>query len=412
MPLAVRLAADIRHSDETDRVDYIMKLTDQDGTEVTVSWTLTVGTANWLFIATDGNDSTGTGAIDAPFLTTDALHEDDYSIDGASAGKLVYYREGTYNLRGMSNSSNNYRMKDGHVSTVHLGYPGESVVLHMDEGHFFSDGEPDVFIGDMTLEHDDIGYVEQQKMFLFIAGSHRCSMFNCIIKDYLRNALGSGENAAVWACIASSEVNYGAFSHNTITGRAGTTVTTYDLHNSVIEENSFTGIDDFTQFTSANPSAIFLKDDVINISVRRNNCLNNTSYPGDRASEDTVYSSYYQDGLDSVECSYNTFYSTNTGTRGCWLDGRFLANYTVDKYYFYRNSISSRWYFGVAAPTTTNCEHAYNILQTGAMPTDDDLVNISNLDQDTYLDANMKLTGAHRTNYLGTHGAEIKPVYR
>jgi hypothetical protein len=48
-----------------------------------------------------------------------------------------------------------------------------------------------------------------------------------------------------------------------------------------------------------------------------------------------------------------------------------------------------------------------NILDIGAWPMSPRIVSVENLDQDTYFDEQMRLTGTARETYLGRCGAEI-----
>ena len=47
------------------------------------------------------------------------------------------------------------------------------------------------------------------------------------------------------------------------------------------------------------------------------------------------------------------------------------------------------------------------ILEEGSWPTSDRIVDVDNLDGDTFFDEDMRLTGAARDERLGRYGAEI-----
>ena len=76
----------------------------------------------------------------------------------------------------------------------------------------------------------------------------------------------------------------------------------------------------------------------------------------------------------------------------------------------YRNSIKQgfEWEGGAHTNMADGTEiHEYNVLDTGTMPSSVKITGINNVDGATYFDGSMKLTGASRSSYLGTHGAEV-----
>ena len=411
------------NSPTTGSHDVAVRVTDQDGVIKTVSWTLVVGTSNWLFIATDGNDSTGDGSIGNPWATTAALHNNlgtsaDYDTDGPSVGKLIYYREGTHNLVGMTDANGNYRMQNDHVAVVHLGYPGESVTMHMDSGHFFGQnvitGQKDIFIGDMTLEHDETLYGTNQSFLRISAQCANASIFNCTLKDYQR---GDGtENSAAFSVIGASAINYPCMSHCTVTGQSGVLFTEYDSYYAVIEHMNGDSVTSWSSMHADNFAVVILKDNPHYVTVR---CFhaNTPTAPLLAGQATCFFACYVQGDLQHVEFSYSTvcvLEHSNPGDIGTFSDFRFGSGTPIDDYHWYRNSVKGEWKLTkLAAYHPTNWSHTHNVCEGFTMPTDADLTSENNLDGVvTYFDSSLKLTGTYRTNNLGTHGAEIKPVYR
>jgi hypothetical protein len=110
------------------------KVRDMEGTEVSVSWTLTVATTGFLFIdSVNGNDSTGTGTFANPYRTITKFWVD--VNDTTYQNKLVYLRgAGPYGLpvpTGYSGdtASGSERVHWRDRPHVFLAYPGESPVI-------------------------------------------------------------------------------------------------------------------------------------------------------------------------------------------------------------------------------------------------------------------------------------------
>jgi len=111
---------------------------DQDGTQVTGVWTITIstsgpGSGGFCFIdATSGNDSTGSGTLASPWQTLDKAKT------GCGAESIIYLRAGTYVTTGItgtvaassgSDYGNRVPWSSSTTGTIWIGYPGELPVI-------------------------------------------------------------------------------------------------------------------------------------------------------------------------------------------------------------------------------------------------------------------------------------------
>jgi hypothetical protein len=106
--------------------DVLARVTDTKGSTTTVTWTITVGTTNFLFLdAVSGNDTTGTGAIGAPWRTLSKLYS------SSNNNHITYFRAGTYTLAGITTaatdtSNGEERIEWEDRSAMWLAYPGDA----------------------------------------------------------------------------------------------------------------------------------------------------------------------------------------------------------------------------------------------------------------------------------------------
>ena len=103
-------------------------VTDDESSTDTTSWVVTVGTANFVFVA-DLDDTGGAGTIADPYKSLADLFAGTSNADG----KIVYFRTGTYPLialgtQGGDTGQMNLSDPNQELATW-LEYPGETVVM-------------------------------------------------------------------------------------------------------------------------------------------------------------------------------------------------------------------------------------------------------------------------------------------
>ena len=108
-----------------------LKVTDQEGTSTTVSWTITVTTSGFRFLdAVDGKTvaNGGTGAINNPWKTIADMYEGaDYAASNIATYKneFLYFKNGTYSTFTMSADSTFITLTGNVKPIVWMAYPGE-----------------------------------------------------------------------------------------------------------------------------------------------------------------------------------------------------------------------------------------------------------------------------------------------
>lgn len=119
-----------------------VRVFDQDGNHLDVTWTVstTSSTSQFVFFATTGNDSTGTGTISNPYQTwAKALGPSNGSTTFPNV--IAVFRAGTYNC------PTNGQINIGKTPMSFMAFPGETVTLNLRTG-----GSPG--LGTVTGCHD------------------------------------------------------------------------------------------------------------------------------------------------------------------------------------------------------------------------------------------------------------------
>ncbi len=136
-------------------------ITDQVGTVVSVTWTLTVTTSGFVFVdEVNGHPyGTGAGTLSNPFKTMADWY---FASTSGSAGRfdttyqnsIIYYRAGTY-LMDACYVDTNGAVEMGDKPRIHLGYPGESVTFdpHVTGGNacWYPSNVSNIFFGEITF---------------------------------------------------------------------------------------------------------------------------------------------------------------------------------------------------------------------------------------------------------------------
>jgi hypothetical protein len=106
----------------------MLSVTDSEGTRVSQTWSITVGTAGFKFVDAVNGSSSGTGAISAPWRTLADVHTQGAGND------IVYFRSGTYNVNGIATGASGAELRvefdqgDGNP-VMWLAYPGAAPVI-------------------------------------------------------------------------------------------------------------------------------------------------------------------------------------------------------------------------------------------------------------------------------------------
>jgi hypothetical protein len=193
----------------TDNVNepVTVRLTPQGGTPVTTSFTIQVDADKCKFVSTTGNDSTGTGAIGAPYLTiSKAL--DVCASGSANTGWLIIIRGGEYT----DSWTNNTTWTDSGTAANPLiirPYPGETFTINNDVKGWGMPAEwviyhgPFEVLGGSESENSCLGVNRNQVAKLITGGGYRLSN-----PDNNPTGFKTRSNARLYRCYSSN--NYSA----------------------------------------------------------------------------------------------------------------------------------------------------------------------------------------------------------
>lgn len=176
-------------SEEGQQFDFRVGVTDQDGTTVEATWSVTVDASRFLFVAPSGDDG-GAGTIAAPLQSAAGWYGGD-ADDATHAGKLVYFREGQFTPLGDPSSNDNLRIEADTKPLSFMAYPGESVVFDSTGANWtFWDGCDDVFFSGIHFEGSKLSQPDGTPIrnartvaFYGTGNQHRITFFENTVSD-------------------------------------------------------------------------------------------------------------------------------------------------------------------------------------------------------------------------------------
>lgn len=370
-----------------------VRVTDQEGTTATVTWTVTVTTSNYLFVdAATGNNSNA-GTIGSPKLNLSGVYgatKGDATYDGYH----VYLRAGTY-AHDILPIEDTVRVT-WTASKAHVleAYPGESVTI-ANNGYYMNwEGGADIsLIGIKFTARNSPGCKNLQ-----FGSNSRILVDNCEFADQAGTCGGGSNTSSIFFAETGTYAQYIGIIRTRWTNQTTMApVECYDTSHKVIEGclvSGYSGGDGF-----------YDKNDDINYTVRANRGLTSNS------SFFAVIDTYSAQGPGEYCWNLWKLGSGNTHIQY----GREAVS--AIEIYTYRNTfISGSINFDDASGTVT---HANNILQHDGTDADGithsggteatfsggatDLVGTSGIVNTT----TGLLTGSFRTNNLGTDGFEV-----
>lgn len=385
-----------------------VRVTDQLGAQVTRTWTHVCSTTAFLFIDPVGGSNSNSGTIASPFLTDQALHGGSASST-TYAGKLVYVRTGTMILAGMGGS--HYTFGGGPPETF-VGFPGESPRIALrDRWLVCASGCEDTTIKGIEIFHDTVGWTAgttDRKIISQINAHSRVQVVDCSFTNYATGST-SQNNPAVIATFDS--VKSDLFYHNCeVTGDTGTFMNSFNDANVLLQKINVHNATLANGDTSSNAQVIRLKDRPSNYTIRLNEIWDTLTWSGNSS----CCGIHGQDGANNIDICYNRFKhpalagsATRNGAIFQWSGSPPVAS--VSNIHVYRNSLHQKARYEPDGDIPAGQEEwENNVIHLGAEPTSDGgLTNTGNVASGSHLDASVLLTGASRTSYLGTKGAEI-----
>jgi len=386
-----------------------VRVTDQENTTVTYSWTLTVTTSNTIFVDATAGDG-GSGTIASPFNTIEDFWGSDRN-SATYAGYHVYFKNGTYYTDDGwdsvwypgSDGSNIYSIAwRGSKPLVLLAYPGHSPVIDTSAATFWATDPTysvDLFVHGITFRgictNADSGQTGRGVQYWHLTGADRACFFE---NTFEQVNTAQPSNPSHLFLDSNDDV---AIVGNTFDGLLGPggmfALETYRMDRVLVANNVITDSGDGT-------TAFYLKNTNNTFSIR-----GNVGLTGNAAR--FVRIDTYGTGTGGIEICWNNWKTTGEGP-GSGQETAALAGpvwdyrntYQMD-YSLMRNTSGGNWYVirNVIVHDGTQTQ-GYGLSSSSITITRTDLAAATSglVDSATGL-----LTGTDRTTYLGSHGHEV-----
>jgi hypothetical protein len=391
-------------------------VTDAENTVQTVSWTVLVTTAGFIFVdAVNGTASTagGAGTVGNPWKTlkdvyggdTDAAFRANHRV-----GEFVYWRSGTYNMDAhiISNGSDGLEIliRNRTKPMVWLGYPNDTKpVFNMAAAHLYFEGSDG---GNIYLDGLDVRAPNARGMGIKIASSNNNVVFRRNKFSGIVGGVPGGNNALVFINLWGTGQNY-VFQDNEFTDvDRGYGILNYRTTGVLFENNYCHAIGAVNG--NLDSHAVGMKILSRRWDVRDNLFRNNGGY--------SIWEYYGNNGIPlqsgTNEISYNVIEESG-GTVG--LNTR--QNAEGDAIYVHRNTILANleqgrvdatngpfyWYQNVIV----NSSVAPDKMLKGAISAPERLIienNLTGTAADGITDAQGNLTAAY-AEFNGTRGHQV-----
>jgi len=373
-------------------------VTDQSGATDSVTWTLTVTTTGFKFVDAVGGSDAAAGTLAAPWQTWNAVYGSGIN-DATNDNDFVFWRAGDYRTDDAPISDGGRMFMRSMKPHVHIAYPGDSPEWSTENSYINWDGGNDIaVIGiDIVGLNNNGGAVCKSMQF---GGNPRTLVYKSTFGGQLETCAG-GSNTSNLFFAAGGTTQYSAIQRNTFDSQGLALAEGYDTLDKVIEGNVA------INYTGSNLNGFYEKSNNHNVSVRANRGL--TGNEGMLCVVDT-----YNDA-GPIEYSWN-LWKVTSGDNICEF-GREAVN-AIEVYVDRNTLISGTINMDDASGTVT---HANNVRQhdgtdadgiTHSGGTEATLVGLATDLEDSsgIVDANGLLTGAFRTNNLGTDGFELSAV--
>lgn len=391
--------------------DILLRVNDQDGNSVDVPISLTVGTAGWIFVDADDGDDANAGTLDAPFKTIERIHE-----GGEMFANHRVYLSGVVPMDGNRDNGNFRIASDATAPSVWVGKPGGAAVLEAYEGKIVLDS-PDFYLANLEYRHKEDFFQMDDTYLHMITVWGDTDRYTVHDVDFTRfQGVGTntslGNSSIMMLTKNDSGRNYVAVVNNTLSGDNGILTSSYQLRYAVFEKNRAVGAD-FKVADGSVWSQIYIKGGTNeNVTLRANEFWDNNLWTNRKSALGVLQARNIELAYNTIDTPYD---SGRTGALTLWTNSPQASfGWTEETpVWLYRNSLKRRVkYEGDALANmpdgTVIMER--NVLDTGAWPESARIINVENLEEDSFFDPQMRLTGSARTDHLGRYGAEIGVV--
>ena len=363
------------------------RVTDSEGTQRDISWTITVTTTGFKFLdATSGNDSND-GSIGSPWQTMSKLTD-------AAASDFIIFRGGNYATPAATNWDGDIR------PVVWMKYPGETVNIDAFLGNYFMYNAHDRMYIDGFIV--DTNNSSAQRGFSY-TGSQSNITFRRNTFRGMDNGTPGNNPSYMFSTQSDVRGKYNVFQDNVCDGGTNSTFHLgYASQEVLFERNHISG---------TTSSYAFAPKDACALWFVRNNYT------------DIASSSYNLQEYDSRGHGKGKMFIEHNNFSAPTFNVISLAMYAQDEnVYVRRNTIRGRFYIRPTSATDPFAVFSKNVIindqdsnytdrirtgpegDQGRITYDDNLVGVTT---DGIVDASGNLQGTYRTTYLGTHGHEV-----
>ena len=393
-------------------------VTDAENTTRSVSWTVLVTTAGFLFVDAVNGTSTalgGTGTIGNPWKTIKDMYGGD--TDAAMRadfhpGEFVYWRAGEYQMTGYLSDDGTGTYGDGMrmyfrgntKPQVWLRYPGDAKpIFNQDEAHiYFESGGRDVWLDEMDFRSEN----NPRHMGMNIASSRQNVMIRRCDYSGIVGGFQGGNNALLFIKLWGLGTNF-VIQGNTFSDvDQGYGILNYRTTKVLVEDNLFDTIGTDSQ---VNGHALGMKVMAHRWDVRSNTFRNNAL-----ESITLHYSDYQPDVCGDIEIRHNV---VEAGGGDVFINQSFeslgLPVYT------YRNTFMDTVKVRAVRDTNGPFYFSNNVIINDSSSEDNvtqlDIFapsrviltdNLNGSSVDNIVDAQGNLTAAY-AEFIGTRGAQL-----
>lgn len=394
-----------------------LRVTDQENTQQTVTWTITVTTSGVRFLdAINGSNNaarggTGTGTISNPWKDMQDFYGGPTNItDGTAAkanatysGEFIYFRQGTYLANAMAiEAGERVSFLGNNKPQVWLAYPGETPVIEtagVAAPLFFGNsGADNIFFSGITFSATG----GSKKILHIRAGANNVTLYKNVFNGNNFTGVTGQNDSLVFIMRSGDSGSRWSIQDNTAGGVLGNGywLLGYNASRVLIESNWVSNV---------SGHSIGPKEGTAMWFIRGNRLTDNSSYGVNIQYSDT---SGIQSG--DIEVSYN--YIKMPGHDAVALN----TNHTINgkPIYVFRNTIIGNAVATKATETNGPFYFHNNVIindVSGDKITRTAIIapqrlvignNLGGVAADNIVDANGLLTPAY-ASYLGTHGWQI-----
>jgi len=385
---------------------FTIRVTDQEGTTLDITWTTTQDDTKFVFVDSVGGSDAAAGTFAAPLETFQNGLWEGSDTANTFVGKQAVFRAGNYPIWTTAIPSSPI-LDLTYKPIVYRSFNDEAVTFGTDTGHFRTSGGSALdasFIGILCDgSRTDIANnrifnmqsINGRHVFWGVdfdnmdVGTSGADNPTCI--GFYDNAT-KREDVAIVDCSISSTVNMQLS-------------VTFSVDGCLVENNTLDGV----VIASSNGGyGIHPKDDTSNLTVRANTVIGSV-YQG--CVEVSNQNTAGQPQIQYQEVCWNTL--KNTDERTLKWNASSTTPDGLDSY-DYRNTVISTTdtafrfsEYSTPTPVNLSADAYYGFLGFSQGTNYTDVAPLAQAFIVTDFDVNAKLTGTARTTYLGTKGAEV-----